>query len=166
MQMIRKEMSEKLTDAEKILIGIGAEWKMGDSERESEIEKAACRLNEILADRDYYIISTLEKEDLERLGFESSHTVAPLDVSLTEEQWNKYTDWLSRTLNRKLVILELGEGFKYPSLIRWPFEKTTLINNKAYMYRVHKTLFQLTDEISGKAGAVESDSVAFFAQWN
>ena len=166
MEMIRKEMSEKLTDAEKILVGIGAEWKLGDSERESEIEKASGRLREMLADKDYYIISTLAKENLERLGFESSHTVAPLDVSLTEEEWNKYTDWLSRTLNRKLVNLELGEGFKHPSLIRWPFERTTLINNKAYMYRIHKMFFQLTDEISGKAAAVESDSVAFFAQWN
>lgn len=159
---MRTEMKERLADAEKILIGIGGEWKRGSEDRENEIKSAAENLKRLLTGKDYYVISTLSKEDLGRLGFEKSHTVSPLDVSLTEEEWNRYTEWLSRTLNRKLMILELGEGFKHPSVIRWPFERTVMINHKAYMYRIHKTFYQITDEICEKAAAVKADSVEFF----
>lgn len=166
MEMIRNMLDEKLNDAEKVLIGIGSEWKMKEPEREELVKAAAKKLHALIEKKDYFVISTLPKEELERLGFESSHTVTPLDVSLTEEQWNHYTDWLARTLNRKLVLLELGEGFLHPSLIRWPFEKTTEINYKAHLYRVHKTFYQITDEIGKKATAVKSDSVEFLANWD
>lgn len=163
---IREDLKEKLAGAERVLIGIGAEWKVKDEEREAQVAKAKEKLNALMEGKDYFVISTLPLEELERLGFESGHTVAPLDVSLTEEQWNAYTDWLSRTLNRKLVILELGESFMHPSIMRWPFERTVAINNKACMYRVHKTFYQISDEIKEKAVAVKADSVEFFAEWN
>lgn len=162
---IRGELKEKIKEAERVLIGIGAEWKLCDAKREKAVSPAAENLKKLLEGKDYFVISTLEKEELDRLGFEKNHTVAPLDISLTEEQWNTYTSWLSGTLNRKLVLMELGEGFQHPSLIRWAFEKTAAINHKAYLYRVHKTLYQISDEISGKAAAVKADSVEFFADW-
>ncbi|MBQ7795267.1 MAG: hypothetical protein IJ374_01715 [Lachnospiraceae bacterium] len=163
---IREELKTKLEDAERILVGIGAEWKLGEPEREAEIAKAGEQLRNALEGKDHFVISTLTCEELKRLGFESTHTVAPLDVSLTEEQWNNYMNWLARTLNRRLVILELGEGFMQPTIIRWPFEKTAAINNKAHLYRVHKTFYQISDEIKEKATAVKGDSVALFADWN
>jgi len=100
-----------------------------------------------------------------RFGWIDFKTVAPLDEAMTEEQWNGYMNWLSRTLNRKLVILELGEGFMQPTVIRWPFEKTVMINQKSCMYRVHKTFYQIADEIKERAVAVKADSVEFVAQW-
>ena len=166
MEMIRGMLTEKLENAEKVLIGIGSEWKMGEADREERIAAAVKKLHTLIEKKDYYIISTLTKEELDRLGFESSHTVTPLDVSLTEEQWNQYTEWLARTLNRKLVLMELGEGFLHPSLIRWPFEKTAEINYKAHLYRIHKNFYQITDDIREKATAVKGDSVEFFAEWN
>lgn len=74
-------------------------------------------------------------------------------------QWNAYTDWLTHTLNRNLLILELGVGFGTPTVIRWPFEKTVYFNKKAHMYRVHKTLFQISEEMKGKAEPVAEYSV-------
>ena len=162
-EMMYQTLEAKLADAERILIGIGSEWKLGDEKREEEIAKAVEQLKRLVEGKDYFIISTLDAEDTARFGFETEHTVVPFDVSLTEEQWNGYTNWLARTLNRKLVILELGEGFMNPTVMRWPFEKTTLINNKAFMFRVHKTFYQISDEIKEKALAVKSDSVSFFA---
>mgnify|MGYP003307054933 CR=1 FL=1 len=47
------------------------------------------------------------------------------------KKWNLYMKWLQGSLNRNIRILELGVGMKYPSVIRWSFEKVTLINNKA-----------------------------------
>lgn len=162
---IRRELKEKLADAEKVLIGIGSEWKEAGEERERLIKKAAENLMEAVEGKDYFIISTLTLDELFRLGFEKTHMVAPLDVSLTEEEWDGYTKWLSGTLNKNTVLLELGEGFQYPSLIRWPFEKTAAINRKAYLYRVHSRLYQITDELKEKAAAVKADSAEFMAGW-
>ena len=166
MGTIREILQGKLSDTERVLVGIGSEWKIGDEEREDMVKRAVANLHSILMNQDYFVISTLPKEDLERLHLDSARTVAPLDEDLTEEQWNHYTEWLARTLNRKLVLLELGEGFLHPSLIRWPFEKTAQINYKAHLYRVHKTFYQITDEIKDKATAVKGDSVEFLADWN
>ena len=160
---IHTQLAARLQESDCVLVGLGAEWKIGDTEREAEVEKAAGALRGLLAGRDHFVIGTISKEELLRLGFAESHIVAPLDVSLTEEEWNTYTDWLARTLNRNLTLLELGEGFLHPSLIRWPFEKTALINNKAYLYRIHRTLYQITEELVGKASGIEMDSVDFLA---
>lgn len=69
-------------------------------------------------------------------------------------QWNLYNKWLCGTLNKKLTILELGSDFKYASIIRWPFEKITLINEKATLIRVNETFPQSTPEIKDKTISV------------
>lgn len=156
-----KELREKLAGAEKILVGIGSEWRGGTEERLSEVKSAAGALKNMMAGKDYFVITTLTEEDLLPLDFEKGHMAAPLDVSLTEEQWEGYMKWLSFTLNRKTVILELGENFSHPELIRWPFEKTAALNKKAYLYRVHEKFYQISEEIKEKACGVACDSVKF-----
>lgn len=74
-------------------------------------------------------------------------------------QWQKYTRWLAMTMSRELLVLELGEGFKVPTVIRWPFEKTVFFNQKSHMYRVHETLSQVTEEIKERAVPVPENSV-------
>ena len=76
-------------------------------------------------------------------------------------QWKAYTEWLARTLNKKLTVLELGEGFGTPTVIRWPFEKTVFFNKKAWFYRVHHEFYQISEELKEKAEGVESESVSF-----
>lgn len=76
-------------------------------------------------------------------------------------QWKAYQAWLSRTLNKKLLILELGVGFQTPTVIRWPFEKTAFFNQKSHMYRVNKTFYQISEELKGRAVPVEADSMEF-----
>jgi len=65
--------------------------------------------------------------------------------------WERYRTWLSCTLNKKLCILELGVGFQYPSVIRWPFEKTAFLNNKASFVRVNSKFSQISEELKEKA---------------
>lgn len=74
-------------------------------------------------------------------------------------QWQKYTRWLAGTVNRELLVLELGEGFQVPTVIRWPFEKTVYFNRKSHMYRVHRSLSQVAEEIRDRAAAVAENSV-------
>ena len=76
-------------------------------------------------------------------------------------QWNRYTAWLAGTLNKKLLILELGVGFGTPTVIRWPFEKTVSLNKKAHMYRIHGKFAQLSAEMGERAVSVPMNSVEF-----
>ena len=73
--------------------------------------------------------------------------------------WKAYTAWLTKTLNRKLTVLELGEGFKTPTVMRWPFEKTVFFNQKSYLYRVNESFFQITEEIRERAEGIQANSV-------
>ncbi len=76
-------------------------------------------------------------------------------------QWNAYTYWLSATLNKRVLILELGVGFQTPTVIRWPFEKTASINNKAHLYRIHGSFSQLSETVKGKADSISENSLEF-----
>ena len=76
-------------------------------------------------------------------------------------QWQNYMQWLSRTLNKKLLLLELDVNFTLPSLIRWPFEKNAFLNNKAFLIRVNQEFPQLPEEINGKGISVAMSSNEF-----
>lgn len=75
------------------------------------------------------------------------------------EQWGIYTKWLQGTLNRKLLILELGVGMQYPSVIRFPFEKIGFYNQKAFFYRINEKIYQLTEELNGKGIAIAKNAI-------
>ncbi|MFQ9509915.1 MAG: hypothetical protein ACLRZ7_03090 [Lachnospiraceae bacterium] len=79
-------------------------------------------------------------------------------------QWQVYTRWLTYTINRKLVLLELGEGFETPTVMRWPFEKIAYMNEKAYLIRVGAKFSQITEELSNKAMSVSCHSLEFVKQ--
>ncbi|MEW4415055.1 hypothetical protein [Clostridium sp. AN503] len=74
-------------------------------------------------------------------------------------QWNRYTRWLTDTLGKELVILELGVGFANPGVIRFPFEKTAFFNQRSFMYRVNEKFPQITRELSGRAVGIGENSV-------
>lgn len=73
--------------------------------------------------------------------------------------WQYYTKWLQGTVNRKLVALELGVGMKFPSVIRFPFEKVAYFNQKAKFYRINKNLYHLTEELTGKGVGIADNAI-------
>lgn len=75
--------------------------------------------------------------------------------------WRAYTKWQTETLNRNLVILELGEGFATPTVMRWPFEKIVFFNKKAKLYRINETLYQIPKEAEERAEGMKENSVEF-----
>lgn len=77
------------------------------------------------------------------------------------KQWSDYTKWLQGTLNRDLTVLEMGVGMDFPTVIRWPFEKTVFFNQKARMYRIHSRLYQITEEIKDRACGICEDPLEF-----
>lgn len=74
-------------------------------------------------------------------------------------QWNRYTQWLTGTFNKDLVILELGAGFANPGVIRFPFEKTAFFNQGSFFLRINKTFPQTTQELHERACGVHQNSV-------
>lgn len=80
------------------------------------------------------------------------------------EQWNSYREWVAGTMNRRIVLIEAGVDFTLPGIIRWPFEKMAFYNNKAYLFRIHERLSQISEELHGKACAVPQNAVSFFAE--
>lgn len=83
------------------------------------------------------------------------------DESGYMQQWEKYTGWLQLTLNKRLVLLELGVNFDVPTVIRWPFEKIAMLNYKAWLYRVNQKLPQLPLEIKDKGTSINENSFEF-----
>lgn len=75
------------------------------------------------------------------------------------EQWNLYTKWLQGTLNRRVLILELGVGMKFPTVIRFPFEKVAFFNQKSEFYRINEKMYQLTEELRGKGQGISQNAI-------
>lgn len=80
------------------------------------------------------------------------------------ENWEKYMKYLTGTLNSSLLLLELGVGLDYPTVIRWPFEKVAFVNQKAHLVRVHEKLFHHTPEIADKTDSIQMNSVDYILQ--
>lgn len=77
------------------------------------------------------------------------------------ERWSEYTKWLQGTVNKKLCVLELGVGMEYPTVIRFPFEKIVFYNQKAFLYRIHPSLYQIGEEIGDRGCSVKENPVDF-----
>lgn len=80
------------------------------------------------------------------------------------EQWSLYRKWLQGTLNHRLLVLELGVGMRFPSVVRWPFEKVAFFNQKAYFCRVHEKLYQLTKELSEKGCGISKNAIDWLVE--
>lgn len=161
-----EQMKKDFEEAEMVLIGVGNGASDVLDTNSDKIEE----LINILEAKNYFIISSLKKNKFDNLKVNRKRLSNPLLIELSQDnderecetkQWDFYNKWLSCTLNKKLLILELGEGFNTPNIFRWPFEKITLINQKAKMYRVNDEFPQIPEDISGKAVSIK-ESVADF----
>ncbi len=92
-----------------------------------------------------YVLNTVYATDYDERGYQDS--------------WQQYTKWLQGTMNRRLLVLELGVGMQFPSVIRWPFEKIAFYNQKAGFYRVNGHLYQLTKELAGKGCGISQNAI-------
>ena len=169
-----KTIKEKIQEAELVLVGIGEKFAPKD---ETEQVKAAYQnLAKLLDGKNYFIITTGTDELIYEAGLKEDRIVRPLAAeettpeeertdSLRPSRWEMYMKWLQGTLNRKLFVLELGVGLKYPEIIRFPFEKVVYFNQKADFVRVHDKLFQLPAEMNGRGSSVKEDPVALLADF-
>lgn len=69
-------------------------------------------------------------------------------------QWDSYQQWLQKTMNKKVTMVELGAGLGLMSVFRSPFERIATYNMKSTLYRVHPTLYMSTPEIKERCVSV------------
>lgn len=195
---IKEQLIQELQEAQKVLIGIGGEWKSAGAE-------AYSRLYDLVKDKDYYVVTTLTDGVICSTEFGKDRITAPcgnvhwlqcskactrdiweegevpdgicphcgepLTANTVEAEtyieegylpgWEACKHWQAAALNKKLVILELGEGFQYPTVMRWPFEKIAFFNQKSRFWRINRRFSQLPGDIQERSQALDMDSVEF-----
>lgn len=171
-KQIFSDFIDKYRDAEMVVIGIGEEWNAYLEKQEYQDLLAFYAL--YLEKKNYFCITSSKKNDFSWGSLNPKRVVQPLLLEAeqitsekkeeVEKQWDLYNKWLSATLNKKLMLIELGEGFLIPNLIRWPFEKVTFINQKSVLYRINGQLPQLPENISERAAAVSESSYDFLQE--
>ena len=151
------KIREYLQRSDRILIGIGEEITAKSDQKTRKCVYET--LNNLLTGKNYYIVSLAEDDQMLHAPFDQARIVTPLftEEDKGEREWDAYLKWLSQTLNHDLLILELGAGFQYPQIIRFPFEKTAYFNQKSHFIRVHSKLFQVPTESSDRSEAIQAD---------
>ena len=206
MEEIKKQPTDALTGAEKVLIGIGGEWKLREDGRDirerslgdsaqAGLKEAYDSLYALVKDKDYHVVTDFNPgrmvapcgnihwrqcsnactkdiwEEGEIPDDICPHCGAPLTGNTLDSgnyieegylpRWEAYKKWQTGTLNRALVILELGEGFGTPTVMRWPFEKIAFFNQKSLFFRIHESFYQIPREAQERAYGIHCNSVDF-----
>lgn len=147
-----EEIKDKLSGAQMVLVGIG--------ERANLTVEDYNKLVNFLGEVNYFIVDLCDNPVIEESQVNQDKLVMPV-YNEDSERWDTYLKWLAGTLNRELVVLELGVGFDHPDLVRFPFEKTVMYNNKAYMIRVNNNLYQLPSELKDKGCTAKCTATDF-----
>ena len=162
--MIYSDLIDDIKSADYVLFGLGKEiYSSDDTEIYDNLKKLFASMEHV----NYFIVSTDKAGTIRNCGLNERRIVCPVNENNAEEeekQWDFYNKWLSSSLAKKLVIVELGEDFSNPNVIRWTFERIVMINQKAKMYRVHSTFYQIPKEIGDRACAFEMNGAQFIKE--
>lgn len=169
-----KQIEQIIQESDMVLIGIGDEFTERKAEKE-EILKAYQRLMDLVKGKPWFLVTVNTDDLVYDAGVNRFFVVAPCgsersgnvvtnenyDESGYLPQWQYYMNWLTSTIGKKLCVLELGVGMAYPSVIRMPFERTVLYNQKSSMIRVHSKLAQVPEEIQNRSVCYDENPVKF-----
>ena len=162
--MIYNDLIDDIKSADYVLFGLGKEiYSSDDTEIYDNLKKLFASMEHV----NYFIVSTDKAGTIRNCGLNERRIVCPVNENNAEEeekQWDFYNKWLSSSLAKTLVIVELGADFSNPNVIRWPFERIVMINQKAKMYRVHSTFYQIPKEIGDRACAFEMNGAQFIKE--
>lgn len=79
-----------------------------------------------------------------------------------DENWyrqsKRFSDFLEKTANGKLVLLEIGVGFNTPGIIRFPFEQMTQARENTKLIRINKDYPETMLKIENKTISFMEDT--------
>ncbi len=138
-----------------------------------EVKKTQRAVEDFIVSLDAYVkgeilltdIAFMHNEEGEIIPFNSVYSSNYNEEGYLAD-WNKYMKWLQGTMNRKTCLLELGAGLQFPSVFRFPFEKMAYFNQKAFCFRVHNSLYQVTEEMADRSKSIPMHSVDLFADFS
>lgn len=93
---------------------------------------------------------------------------ADMDMNLRKDQYfvqddewyaaeERFSDFLARAIDKKLVLLELGVGFNTPTIIRFPFEKLVREHNNISLIRLNLDQAIVPGSIGKRAVGINAD---------
>lgn len=158
-----ERIQKLLSEAEMILIGIGSALEKDEKNAEA-VDEVYQTIASYVKGKTYFVLTGNTDGKLLDGTIFSMLTAAP-NLEGQEKAWQSYLNWLTCTLTHKLVILELGEGFRQPQLMRWPFEQVVTYNKKAALVRVGRTFPQVPKELAEQAVSVPMDAFRFVQEF-
>lgn len=92
----------------------------------------------------------------------------PMDMNLRkdscfvqDEKWyaaeERFSDYLTEALDKRLLLIELGVGFNTPSIIRFPFEKLVREHNHISMIRLNLDQAAVPESLGKRAVGINAD---------
>lgn len=75
-----------------------------------------------------------------------------------------YIDFVNRSVDGKIVLLELGVGFNTPGIIRWPFDEIATGHPSASLIRINMDHSKIPEKITSKCIAINSDITEVITQ--
>ena len=167
MEESKKQIDQRvrtlLDEAEMLLIGIGSALEKDEKNAEA-VDEAYRTIASYVKGKTYFVLTGNTDGKLLDGTIFSMLAAAP-NLEGQEKAWQSYLNWLTCTLTHKLVILELGEGFRQPQLMRWPFEQVVTYNKKAALVRVGRIFPQVPKEIAEQAISVPMDAFRFIQEF-
>lgn len=147
--------------AEMVVIGLGnqmCEKAFDDVDKKSILDF----YKGVLDKKNFFIITSHQNSIFAESDINQKRICNPLiNDEINQKQWDFYNKWLYASLNKNLLILEIGEDFNHPNIFRWPFEKVVFINQKAKMYRISDLFYQLPADIGDRAKSVKINGMSF-----
>lgn len=170
-QKIKEEyinnIKETIAEAQLVLVGIGSDVALTDS-NEVRVKLFYDNLASLLKDSNYFVVSENEDAMIFTSGLDQNRITAPfcenekMGPEGEDLQWNTYMKWLTGTINKRLFIIEIGVLMNKPNVIRWPFERVAMLNEKSHLLRLNTKLPQLPKELSEKGTSIEDNPLYFF----
>lgn len=92
----------------------------------------------------------------------------PMDMNLRKDNFfvqdtawyeaeERFSDYLSEAVHKKLVLLELGVGFNTPTIIRFPFEKLVREHDNISMVRLNLEQAAVPESSGNRAVGIQAD---------
>ena len=102
-------------------------------------------------------------------GAEMETNLRKDNLFVQDDKWyeanERYTNFLSKIGDDKVVFLELGVGFNTPSIIKYPFEQWTYDNDDATLIRINRDYPDAIKENESKTIGFDEDMDEIFDYW-
>lgn len=83
------------------------------------------------------------------------------DYFVQDEDWyaaqERFQDYMSEAIDKKLVLIELGVGFNTPAIIRFPFEKLAEEHDNVSLIRLNLDQAAVPESIGKRAVGINAD---------